>query len=128
MEDKEMFWTILWIALGVTCLYLAGRILTKVDVAKLGKYSSRFLAVFLAFLGYYGVTALSNIVPQLTLNPVRFELFKYAVPIAGAVALIYYGWKVHENWKTEINSLVQSSIQLLAIVVLAAFARFFFSL
>jgi len=77
MEDKEMFWTILWIALGVTCLYLAGRILTKVDVAKLGKYSSRFLAVFLAFLGYYGVTALSNIVPQLTLNPVRFEFFKF---------------------------------------------------
>jgi hypothetical protein len=123
-----MSWAIVWTVLGFVFLIAAGFTITRVGAAQLGEFASRFIAVVLAILGYYGLTSVSDFAPQLTLNPVNIEILRYAVPIAGAAALLYYGWKVYENRKAEIDSVMKSGIRFLLVVVFAALARFFLSL
>jgi hypothetical protein len=123
-----MHTSILWPILGFGSLIAAAIIVTKVESAELGTYSGRLVAVILAFLAYYGVTSLAGDFPILVMNPVRYRFMAYLMPVIAAVSATYLVWKIHKNWKTEMDSAVKSGWKIVLIVGFSICARFFLSL
>ena len=100
----------------------------SVESAELGTWASRFVAVVLAILAYYGLSSFAEDFPALVLHPVKYEFMKYAIPVVRVIGLAFLGWKVHKNWKEETKSVMESGWKLTAIVGLALLGRFLLSL
>lgn len=118
----------LWAVFGFGSLIAAAVMVTKVESAEIGTYSSRFVAVVLAVFAYYGLTTLVDDFPILVMQPVQYQFMKYAVPVVAALGLGYLGWMVQKNWKNETTRAMESGWKLTGIVVLALLGRYFLSL
>ena len=119
--------TLLWALPGLVFLGLIAWVIVRMSGTTLGPYSIRLLALGAGLVGYYGAMSLSRHMPVL-FRPVHLPVLQYAVPIAGALALLYCGWRVLQNWQSELQGLLGCLYKLTVVLVLAALARFCFSI
>ena len=123
-----MHLSIIWAVIGFGSLFAAGFFVSQVESAELGIWSSRFVALLLGILTYYGCTSLFDTFIPLPLHPVKYEFMKYAMPVVAIIGLGFLGWKVRKNWNEETTKVMKSGRRLTIIVVLALLGRFFLSL
>jgi hypothetical protein len=119
--------TLLWTLLGLLLLGVIAWVIVRIAATALGPYSTRLLALGAALMGYYGGLSLSQHAPIL-FHPVRLRALQYAVPIAGVLALLYCGWRIVQNWRSELQGLLGCLYKLVLVLLLAALARFCFSI
>jgi hypothetical protein len=119
--------TLLWAFLGLVFAGLIAVVTLKTRPAALGLQATRLLVTGIALAAYFGVLPLAQHVPALS-NPVRLRIIAWAVPIAGGLAVLYFTWRVLQNWRSELHGLVRGVLELLLIVALAVLARLCFTL
>jgi hypothetical protein len=119
--------TLLWALLGLVFAGLIVVVTLKTQPAALGPQATRLLVTGVALAAYFGVLPLAHHVPALS-NPVRLRIIAWAVPIAGGLAVLYFTWRVLQNWRSELHGLVRGVLELLLIVALAVLARLCFTL
>ena len=118
---------ILWTLAGLLCAGLAVALIVKFEPAALGPHSTRLLAIGVALAAYFSVFSLTRHVPALA-NPVRLRIIAWAVPIAGALGVLYCAWRILQSWHSELHGLVRGLLRLLLIMALAVLARLCFTL
>jgi len=119
--------TVLWTVLGLVLGGVIAWLIATTASAALGAYSVRLLAVGAGLSGYYGALTLARHFPQL-FQPVHHRVLQYAVPIAGGLALLYYGARVLQNWQSELRGLLACLYRLVLVLLLAVLARFCLSI
>ena len=118
---------VLWTVLGLLLLGVIAWVIARTAATALGPYSIRLLAVGASLVGYYGALSIAHYLPSL-FHPVRLPLLQYSVPAAAALALIYYGWRVLQNWQSELQGLLSCLYRLVLVLLLAVLARFCLSI
>jgi hypothetical protein len=119
--------TLLWALLGLVFSGLIAAVTLKMQPAALGPQATRLLVTIVALAAYFGALPLARHVPALS-NPVRLRVIAWAIPIAGGLAVLYFTWRVLQNWHAELHGLVHGVLKLLLIVALAVLARLCFTL
>lgn len=113
---------ILWALAGTVLLAIAATVIVRLEPLALGPHSTRLLAILLGLAAYFGALSLTRHVPALA-NPVRLRPLAWAVPLAGAAAVLYCAWRILQSWHSELHGLVRGLLRLLLIVALAVLAR-----
>ena len=108
----------LWTILGFCCLFGSAIMIRFVKEATLGEDASRLVGVILAVAAYYYAARGRSI---------KYEFVKYAVPVAAVIGFMFLISRVRENWKKEIESLLESSWKLMITVALGFFGGFLLS-
>jgi hypothetical protein len=119
--------TVLWTLLGLLLLGAIAWLIARIAATAMGPYSTRLLAVGATLIGYYGGLSLSRHAPIL-FHPVHLRVLQFAVPVAGMLALFYCGWRIVQNWRSELQGLLGCLYKLALVLLLAALARFCFSI
>jgi hypothetical protein len=118
---------VIWTVLGLVLLGLIAAVIARLEPAALGRDSTRLLAVGAALATYFGLFSFTHHLPALA-QPVRLRPITWLVPLAAGAALLYYAWRVLQNWSSELHGLMRGLLKLLLVVVLAVLARLCFTL
>jgi hypothetical protein len=109
-----------WLILGCLLLVAAIAILSYMDGAALGAYSTRLLGIGALCAGYYGLVRTLRFGQNASL--VRWPFLRYTVPILALVGALYCLWQVARNWRAEVHGLVKTVLKLVLLLICGALA------
>lgn len=109
-----------WLILGCLLLAAAIAILSYMDGATLGPYSTRLLGIAAVCTGYYGLVRWLRFGQRATV--LRWHWLHYAVPVAAGAGALYCLWQVGRNWRSEIHGFVKTVLKLVLLLVCGALA------
>ena len=117
----------LWTLVGLGFIALAGFCIVSINSVGLGEHTSRFLAITLALLAWFGVISPSGFA-GITFSPVENITLRILIPLFGLFGIIYYFDLLKKNWSKEKLELEKGSKYLLGAIASTICARFFLSL
>ena len=111
---------LVWLILGCLLMVAAVVILSYMDGATLGAYSTRLLGIGALCAGYYGLVHALRFGPRTAV--LHWHWLNYAVPIAAGAGALYCLWQVGRNWRAEVHGFVKTVLKLALLLVLGALA------
>lgn len=113
------------IIIGIILILIALYIISLIEAAPIGKYTSRFLAVICAFLGYFYIIPK---ISRLKIKEISTPYINWSVTSILFILVIFYIYKIYKNWQEEMKFIIKNSWKLILVIILFAFSRIFFSL
>jgi len=109
-----------WLILGCLLLAAAIAILSYMEGATLGAYSTRLLGIGAVCAGYYGLVRSLRFGQRATV--LHWQFLHYALPIAAGAGALYCLWQVARNWRSEIHGFVKTVLKLVLLLICGALA------
>ncbi len=111
---------LVWLILGCLLLVAAIAILSYMEAATLGAYSTRLLGIGAVCAGYYGLVHALRFGQRAT--ALRWPYLHYAVPILAGAGALYCLWQVARNWRAEVHGFVKTGLKLVLLLICGALA------
>lgn len=111
---------LVWLILGCLLLLAAVAILSYMDAASLGAYSTRLLGIGALTAGYYGLVRSLRFGARSAVP--HWHFLHYAVPIAASAGALYCLWQVARNWRAEVHGFVKTILKLVLLLICGALA------
>jgi len=110
-------------ALGIASLVIAGLLVRSVTEVKLGPLASKFVALVVGLISYFGIAGASAI----SFEPTKSLIVTVLIPVLGLVLLAVLAVKIWQNRDDEFEKIVGSGLRIGFIALFAILARVFLS-